>query len=137
MYYPPSLDSMKYKLGICEKDGVVVMPYEKLCTIIRVFLELMEVDEEWYSATYPDAKKEIADGVFSSAKEHFMLRGYFEGRLARNVEIDEAWYYDAYADVEEKFKAGGPSAQEHYIKQGYNEGRPIRLAWGTSRAPKP
>lgn len=44
MYYPPSFDSMKYKLGIRATEGsVVVMPYEKLCTIIRVFLELIEV----------------------------------------------------------------------------------------------
>ncbi|HEV2303092.1 MAG TPA: hypothetical protein VGR91_16110 [Stellaceae bacterium] len=121
---PPSFGAIKAKLEIRAKEGsVVVMSYEKLCALIRVFLDFVEVDEEWYKATYPDAARVIASGIFPSAKEHFIEHGYFEARLPHDVEVDEAWYYHAYPDVAATFERGGPSAKEHFIEHGYREGR--------------
>ena len=112
------------KLEIRAREGaVVVLSHEKLQALVRQFLELVEVDEEWYLSTYPDVAEGIANGGVLSARDHFIHDGYFEGRLPHDVEVDEAWYYEAYPDVAANFKAGGPSAKEHYLEHGYREGR--------------
>lgn len=131
---PPSFDAVVKKLEIRAREGaVVVLTHEKLQALMRVFLELVAVDEQWYKASYPDVAEGIASGLVPSAKEHFVSNGYFEGRLPHDVEVDEAWYYEAYPDVAANFKAGGPSAKEHYLEHGYREGRsPVRPAAASS-----
>jgi hypothetical protein len=121
---PPSFDVVMKKLEIRAREGaVVVLSHEKLRALVRGFLELVQVDEEWYRSTYPDVAEGIANGTVPSAKDHFIHDGYFEGRLPHDVEIDDVWYYETYPDVAANFKAGGPSAKEHYLEHGYREGR--------------
>lgn len=130
MNCPPSFDAINAALDLRAKEGgIVVLRYDKLRALVRVLLDLVEIDEAWYKATYADVAQGIATGIFPSAKEHFIQHGYFEGRLPHDVEVDEAWYYEAYPDVAAAFEAGGPSAKEHYLEHGYREGRsPVRPA---------
>jgi hypothetical protein len=43
----------------------------------------IKVDETWYLQTYPDVAVALKQGVnsFNTAKEHFEMNGYQEGRL--------------------------------------------------------
>ena len=41
----------------------------------------VEVDEDWYLATYDDVAEGVETGEIASATEHFRRHGYKEGRL--------------------------------------------------------
>jgi hypothetical protein len=124
MSYPPSFDSLMDRLEIRVKKGaLMVLNYDKLEAIVRALIELVDVDEDWYRATYPDVAAGINAGTLASAKEHYVKFGYFEGRLPYDVAFDEAWYLANYQDVAADCKAGQISAKGHFLKYGYREGR--------------
>jgi hypothetical protein len=92
--------------------------------VIKLFLQSVDVDETWYRARYPDVAAAIDEGLFKSAKHHFIDSGYFEGRLPGEMAVEEDWYLSAYPDVSEGvkdrlFSSGG----EHFKLYGYDEGR--------------
>jgi hypothetical protein len=58
------------------------VPWESMMDVVRLFLERVAVDEEWYAATYPDVAEAVRDGSIASAQEHFVRWGYEEGRFA-------------------------------------------------------
>jgi hypothetical protein len=122
MDYPPSYFSLKQQLNI-DEGAVVVLSAERFKGMLRLFLELIRVDEDWYKQTYPDVAQAIADGACKSAKEHYTLHGYFEDRLPHDVNLDEERYFADHPDVAVLFRDGGPGAKEHYIESGYREGR--------------
>jgi hypothetical protein len=41
----------------------------------------VQVDEKWYTETYPDVAESIRQGAIPSAQAHFDGDGYREGRL--------------------------------------------------------
>jgi hypothetical protein len=129
MDYPPSFSSLKQQLNI-DEGAVVVLSAERFKAMIRVFLELIRVDEDWYRGTYPDVAQAIADGVSKSAKEHYLLHGYFEDRLPHDVEVDAQRYLASYPDVAAAAAGGGPGAKEHYLEHGYKEGRRLPASPG-------
>jgi|SRR4051794_31749240 hypothetical protein len=97
---------------------------KQLMASIRKLLRAVEVDEEWYCSKYPDVKKAIDNGDFKSARHHFAVEGYFEGRLPFEHEVDEDWYLQNYADVVECVEAGEfECGKQHYLRHGYKEGR--------------
>jgi len=102
---------------------VIVLPYDKLQGIIRELLASVAVDEKWYLAAYPDVASGLAEGTIGSAKEHYILHGYFEGRLPHDVEVNSDWYLATYPDVATGLGSGGPTAKQHYLEHGYREGR--------------
>jgi hypothetical protein len=121
---PPAFEWIKRKLDIKQnKAGLVVMPYSKLEEFVRFLLPLVSVDEEWYKATYPDVAAGIASGNIPTAKEHFVMHGYFEGRLPHDVQVDEKWYLASNPDVAAGLKTGGPAPKQHFLEHGYREGR--------------
>jgi hypothetical protein len=126
--HPSSFETIKRRFRIRGGDGsVVVLPYERLKLLLTFFLESVPVDEEWYSATYPDVAEGIAGGTIASAKEHYARYGYFEGRLPREPAIDEGWYLSANPDIAEGIPNGGLPPKDHYREHGYREGRwPVR-----------
>lgn len=92
--------------------------------ILQRFLETIPIDEEWYLATYPDVADAIRNGAFTSAQQHFVANGYFEGRIPFPHEVDEDWYVTNYPDVADSLKFGEiRSPHEHYAEHGYAEGR--------------
>lgn len=104
---------------------------DKLSVDLRIFRRLLHTyitlwpfDEEWYSRTYPDVRKAIEDGYFSSAWNHFQRIGYFEGRFPFEPSVDPSWYTATYPDIAGAMVKGLLSdAREHFLEFGYREGR--------------
>ena len=102
----------------------VKVAYDELLEVIKLLLRGIDVDEAWYREQYPDVGQAIAEGVYRSAKHHFVEYGYFEGRWPSQPAIDEAWYLEQYPDVAERVEAGDvASALDHFRDHGYSEGR--------------
>jgi hypothetical protein len=97
---------------------------EQFTAMIRAFIESVDVDEAWYLNQYPGIADAIRDGIVTSAKDHFLHNGYFEGRLPFLIKVDEKWYCEQNPDVVESIAAGTiESAQQHFVENGYREGR--------------
>jgi (2Fe-2S) ferredoxin len=104
-----------------EAEKVLVKTFDEL---IKLFLQSVDVDEAWYKRRYPDVADAIEDGLFRSAKHHFISSGYIEGRLPGEVTVDGEWYQKIYPDVAESIRNGlFESAAEHFHLYGYLEGR--------------
>jgi hypothetical protein len=112
-------------------DGHHVEVSEKqLRLLLTVLLHHVEVDEDWYRSANDDVDRAIAAGKFKSAKEHYVVAGYYEDRMPRPIRVDENWYLDAYPDVAQAIRAGAwRSAQEHFTAVGFREGRLPRPNW--------
>ena len=54
--------------------------WESFKEVLRKFLPLLPFDEVWYRETYPDVGTAVQMGHFSSAHEHYIIHGFFEGR---------------------------------------------------------
>ena len=54
---------------------------DRLKEALRRFLALVAFDEELYLRLYPDVKQAIETGSLTSARDHFVAHGYFEGRV--------------------------------------------------------
>lgn len=84
-------------------------------------------DEQWYLARNPDVAEAIAQGLLSSALEHFELFGKHEGRPASPLFNPED-YLQANPDVAEAVNAGLITAYDHFLQFGASEGRaPLSL----------
>jgi len=105
-------------------DLRVSMPLEDFVELVKSLIATIPFDQEWYLASYDDIAEEIAQGMFSSAQEHFVEKGYFESRLPSSPAVDEAWYLRTYTDVAASIEQGVvDSGYEHYLRNGYKEGR--------------
>ena len=126
MKYLPPFELIRRSIEISTVRGElrVNVSYEDFVKILKTLIRGIEVDEEWYAATYPDIGGAIKDGIVCSAKQHFVDDGYFEGRLPFPIVVDEKWYLAENPDVAESVRSGIViSAQEHFDQDGYSEGR--------------
>jgi hypothetical protein len=127
MNYLPPFDVIKRSVEIStSRDGQVfaTASYDNLLGLIRSLLSVVIVDEEWYLAQYPDVAEAIDQGKMPSAKDHFVVNGYFEGRLPSLIAVDERFYLTKYPDVAESIRRGTEqSGQAHFLGGGYREGR--------------
>jgi hypothetical protein len=140
MNYLPAFEMIKRKLPITASDGVVHVnvSYEDFLSIVKEFLRIVPVDEEWYCTTYPDIRDAIASGACASARAHFVDHGYFEGRLPYDMEVDEEWYLRVNEDVAARVRTGElRTAKEHFVSHGYIEGRRPMPATAEGRAAAP
>ncbi len=131
MTYVLSFSALKARIPLKSVGGQlkVDMTYDGLKAVIRTLLLAIPIDEDWYRREYPDVALAIDRGECSSAKQHFVDEGYFEGRLAGPVEVDEKWYLSEYDDVARGVASGDfVSARNHFYEHGLSEGRlPHRL----------
>ncbi len=58
------------------------IPGDRLRSLLVPLLEKTPLDEEAYLRRYPDVAAAVAQGQFSSAHNHYVVAGYFEGRSA-------------------------------------------------------
>jgi hypothetical protein len=127
MSYLPPFDVIKRSVEIStSRDGQVfaTASYDNLVGMIRSLLSVVPVDEKWYLTQYPDVAEAIAQGKMPSAKDHFVVNGYFEGRLPSLITVDERYYLTKYPDVAESIRKGTErSGQSHFLGGGYREGR--------------
>ena len=114
-------------------DRYVEVAEVTLRRILRSSLATVEVDENWYVNNYGDVAEAITDGIFKSARDHFLSAGYFEDRLPRKTQVDTAWYIKTYPDVAEAIKRGEvENAQLHFELNGFREGRLPFEGWTLS-----
>jgi hypothetical protein len=127
--YLPPFESIKGFVSFAALKGELTISasYAQFTVLIRTLLQGIEVDEEWYLRQYPDVAEAIRNGVVSSAKDHFLNDGYFEGRIPFLIKVDEAWYLEQNPGVAEYIARGQlESAQQHFNDNGYREGRKPR-----------
>ena len=126
MTYLPPFNTIRSKVRIVDADGklTVTASYEEFLDLVRAVLSVIEVDEAWYLEKYPDVAEGIKAGKVTSARQHFMHNGYFEGRLPFAMQVDERWYLMENPGVAEYIRNGRlESAQQHFDHDGYREGR--------------
>ena len=56
------------------------LPYDDILDVLRGFLVVVPVDEDWYRSEYPDVVRFLAENRDESATSHFRKFGYFNGR---------------------------------------------------------
>ena len=84
----------------------------------------LDFDEKWYLSKYPDVKEAWEKGQIKNLREHFIVSGYFEGRMPCEFPVDEKWYLNKYEDVRSAVASGKvTSAVQHYFKNGQFEFR--------------
>jgi hypothetical protein len=93
--------------------------------ILTEMLRAVPFDEKWYVERYPDVAEAVATGDFTSAHEHYVRYGYFEGRLPGLNGFDPEIYCRIYPDLEHILLEPGSEgrAQAHFVEHGYREGR--------------
>jgi hypothetical protein len=124
--YLPPFEGIKDLIAFATVKGelTVSTTYTKFTDLVRMLLQVVEVDEAWYLEKYPDIAEAIRGGSIVSAREHFLNDGYFEGRLPFQIKVDEAWYLEQNPGVAEYISEGKlESAQQHFDDNGYREGR--------------
>lgn len=124
--YIPPFEAIRDVAELSQRRGktIVSFEYEKFTEIVSAMIADVDVDEAWYLGRYLDVAEAISSGKLTSAKEHFVRNGYFEGRLPYKMVVDEAWYLDKNEDVAENVRLGAvASAQAHFDENGYREGR--------------
>jgi hypothetical protein len=113
-------------IGVFGNEGgryIEVMEY-KFHDMIRLLLQHVHVDENWYRENYQDVEDAISRGAIASAREHYIAAGYFEDRFPHWIVVDTAWYLDNNPDVAEGVRLGNiNSAEEHFQMAGFKEGR--------------
>ena len=113
-----------------ESERHIEVSERQLREIMNILVAHVEIDEEWYCSVNADVGDAIEAGRLESAKQHYLIAGYFEDRLPRPVEVDEKWYLETYPDVAMAIRRGVfASAQEHFHSDGFSEGRLPRAGW--------
>jgi len=124
-YFPP-FELIRRTMDVTTERGElrVNVPYENFLNLLKMIIQGMEVDEEWYTRTYEDIGQAVRAGIVRSARDHFVNDGYFEGRMPFPIKVDEPWYLEKYPDVADGIRRGLlTSAQDHFERDGYREGR--------------
>jgi hypothetical protein len=124
--YFPSFDFVRHSIDIQSVKGDlrVSLSYEDFMHLLKIIISGLQVDEEWYARKYADIGEAIKLENITSARQHFISDGYFEGRLPSACNVDETWYLLRYPDVAEGIRTGVlTSAQQHFDENGYKEGR--------------
>ena len=113
---------------------VITVVEARLKELLAEWLRDVEVDEDFYRATYLDVHEKINGNEISSARAHYISDGYFEDRWPRPILVDEGWYIDQYADVKAAVDAGTfMSGTQHFKLAGFKEGRLPHEGWNLAR----
>lgn len=109
-------------------SGLKILSREEKLSLLFVCsslsVELVNFDESWYLSAYSDIKEAVSIGEFKSARHHYCMIGYFEGRFPVEIDVDEEFYCATYPDIKNAIKKGLlPGAKLHFMTKGYQEGR--------------
>jgi hypothetical protein len=108
----------------------VTVPAGLLLELIKSAVARIDVDEQWYTARYPDILSAIEAGKFPSARHHYVEFGFFEDRFPRQIKVDVDFYLAQYPDVAGGVEGGAiESAQWHFERYGFREGRLPCAGW--------
>jgi hypothetical protein len=111
--------------GWAEGHKTLTLDRDGLVTILTEMLRAAPFDEQWYLEQYPDVAEALENGEISSAREHYILFGYFEGRLPGLNGFDSEVYCRLYPDLGHILLEPGSDgkARAHFVDYGYREGR--------------
>jgi hypothetical protein len=116
----PHIEAVRSANGSADR---VVMPAGLFRFLLRCALEGCEFDEAQYQRCNPDVADGVERGAVASGREHFLAKGYFEGRVGA-VPVHEAWYLSHSPDVADAKRAGlEESGEAHYRRIGAVEWR--------------
>jgi hypothetical protein len=122
-YFENVLRACKIK-GWRENHKTLTVDREGFKAFMREILLAMPFDEAWYLARYPDVAEVVTQGK-TTARDHYVEFGYFEGRLPGLNGFDAAAYCRAYPDLAHLLSHPGSIelASGHFVEHGYREGR--------------
>lgn len=107
-----------------QKTNYVAIEMNFLSTVLASRIGKIEVDESWYLERYPDIVGAIARGACASARDHYVMHGFYEHRLPHQITVDEDWYLDQHDDVRRAVSSREfASGQQHFDDIGFREGR--------------
>jgi hypothetical protein len=124
--YPVQFSEIKRSLLVkpARRALNVDLTYDEYLALIRRLLVGVEVDEDWYRATYDDIPTVLSATGFPSVRHHFVQFGYFEHRMPFDIPVDEEFYLSVYPGIRGAIDRGVVcSARDHFIRFGYKEGR--------------
>lgn len=126
--YFPHIEQILAALHISRErlDGhsKVAIDVRLLRAVLQAVAAQLPFDESFYLATYPDLAEAHRKGAVADPHQHYIERGFFEGRLGAAPEVDEAFYTARYKDVAKAVARGDVvSAARHYQTSGIAEGR--------------
>src|SRR4051812_45991431 len=87
-------------------DKGTFYPQAAVDQLFEVLARSIPVDEKFYFSKYPDIYEAARAGEISSAAQHFVEHGFYEGRLPCDVVIDEEAYLARYPDIVDGIQAG-------------------------------
>jgi hypothetical protein len=118
------LNALSVDRSTFERGGSIKIPAGLLKLLLQIALAAADFDEEGYLSANPDVANAMTGGEVESAKLHYIVYGYFEGRQGAGPEVDEEWYLQAYPDVATAVREKKiPSATDHFQAVGAGEGR--------------
>jgi hypothetical protein len=127
MFVPPYrllLEELRSASSGPGEGNDIVVPRLLFELMLRLLVETMPFSEDEYLKRNPDVAEALAQGKIKDAHQHFVTKGYFEGRVGGAPQVDEKWYQRRYADVAAALKEGGiGSATDHYMDNGAREWR--------------
>jgi hypothetical protein len=113
-----------YKTRKASTGNEVVLPEGVFILLLHAALLSVTFDETWYLEQNPDVRESVQSGRLRSARDHFVMQGYFEGRLPHPIAVDEKYYSNANPDVREALDRGAiNSLKQHFMETGRFEGR--------------
>jgi|HubBroStandDraft_6_1064221.scaffolds.fasta_scaffold254838_1 hypothetical protein len=126
--YVPPFNLITRGLGLNHTDLAsgknITIPVELFKFLMGSFIARGFFDERWYLETYPDVEAAINRGGVSTALEHYVNAGYYEGRSPGPCFVDRAWYEQYYKDLHGALQDGViVDSAEHFQHNGYFEGR--------------
>ena len=125
------LPSYKFLLSAAKElrtaDGklqALTLPLPIVSALLRELYLASGFNEDDYLERYADVRELVRSKKGTTALDHFVTSGFFEGRLANCVPVAEEWYRKRNPDVWQAIKKGQfKDAKEHYLISGANEGR--------------
>ena len=110
--------------GRLDGHSKVAVDVRLLRAVLQAVAARLPFDEAFYLTTYPDVAEAHRQGAIADPHQHYIERGFFEGRLGIAPEVDEAFYTARYKDVAKAVARGDVvSAAMHYQTSGIAEGR--------------
>ena len=107
-----------------QKTNYIGVEMHFLSVVLADRLRAIRIDDEWYLRRYPDVVAAIRKGLCTDAADHYVLHGFYEHRLPREILVREHWYLDQHEDVRRAVASRDfSSGQHHFEEVGFREGR--------------
>jgi len=125
-YFPPGKRILDM-LGVTAASlghGKIEVDGPGLRHLISKYAETLRFDADWYAETNPDVESARLAGDVPSLHKHFIVTGYWEGRLPHKPPFDPNWYRRHYKDIGATFpETDVDGMREHFLSSGHSEGR--------------